>query len=469
MTRISLPVQSYQHRSIPASGSRLVNMFFEQLPPDAKSPGLLSRAPGLSTYLAVGNGPIQGIHADHGLLYVVSGGQVYSVTSAPAATSLGSVGGVGYPSEIDMDTNVDSLVVVNPPNAFYWDGATFGQITDSDFTSRGAGDVEFIDNFLAFREPDTGRWFVADLTSHTAFDALNFATAEGSPDTLVGMKTDHAQEVLFGERTIEIFQNTGIAGFPFERVSNGLIEQGCINGRTVAKADQSLFWVAEDFSVRRLDGVTPMRVSTHAVEQWLRTVDALSLRGYSYAQEGHVFYVLTSDIGAFFFDVTTQLWTERSSYGYEAWNWGWPTAYAGNIVVGSTTSNVLATLDPEVYTELGSTLRGSWTYMPVLPKGRRAFFDKLELGVEVGVGIATGQGADAYILLDQSDDGGQTWTALPNRSLGRIGNYRSRVQWNSLGSTDSPNGRVFRMAVSDPVRVNVTETFLEGRGIRLTA
>jgi hypothetical protein len=397
-------------------------------------------------------------------MYVVSGGSLYAVDSTPSATLLGSVGAVPTPSEIDIDTNVDSVVGVNPPDAYYYDGSTFGQITDSDFTDRGAGDVEFIDNFMAFREPDSGRWFVADLSSVTSFDALNFATAEGSPDTLVGMKSDHDQMLLFGERTVEIWQNTGVSGFPFERVSNGLVEQGCLNGRTVAKADQSVFWVAEDFTVRRLDGVTPVRVSTHAIEQWLRSVTTLSLRGYSYVQEGHVFYVLTAPEGAFFFDITTQLWAERQSYGYDTWRWGWPTAFAGNVVVGSTTRNVLATLDPEVYAELGDTQRAEWTYQPVVADGARAYHDRLEMVFESGVGLTSGQGSDPEVMLSLSDDGGQTWLALPNKKIGKIGQYRNRCVWHGLGSSRQ---RVYRAAVSDPVKLFLTDTLLEVRMGRL--
>ncbi len=460
MPRLSLPVQSYQHRSQTASTSRLVNCFFEQLPPDAKTPGLLGRTAGVSSYLTVGSGPIQGMHAAHGYLYVVSGGSLYRVDSTPSASaSLGSVGGVAAPSEIDMDSNVDSVVVVNPPSAFYYNGS-FGQITDPDFTSRGAGDVEFLDNFMLFREPDSGRFFGADLGTVTDFDALNFATAEALPDTMVGMKSDHDQELLFGEKSIELWGNAGTSGFPFERLSNGVVEQGCLNGRTVAQADQSVFWVADDYTVRRLDGVTPDRVSTHAVEQWLHTITLVSLRGYSYSFEGHIFYVLTADEGCFAFDITTQAWAERQSYGFDTWNWGWPTAFAGNIVVGSTVNNVLATLDPEVYDELGGVLRMEWTYQPVYADGARAFHDRLEMFFDVGVGLTTGQGSDPEVMLSFSDDGGITWASLPNRKLGPTGRYHQRVVWSALGSSRQ---RVYRASVSDPVKVFLTDTQLEVR------
>jgi hypothetical protein len=441
-----------------------MNCFIEQLPQDAKTPSVLIRAPGLSSWASVGDGPIQGMHADHGLLYVVSGGVLYSVTSGAVATSRGTV---GSSSEIDIDSNEDTVVVVSPPNAYYWDGSTFAQITDTDFTSRGAGDVEFCDDFMLFREPETGRFFGADAGSVTAFDALNFATAEGGTDTLVGMKVDHRQVVLFGERTIELWQNTGASGFPFERMINGFVEIGCLNGRSVAKVDNSLVWVADDYTVRRLDGLTPARISTHAVEQWLRTVTVTSLRGGAYSLEGHVCYVLTADEGCFVYDVTTQLWHERATYDESTWNWANPVRFAGKVLVGSTVDGTLAELDPETYDELSDTLRMEWDYQPAYAEGARAFHDRLELVIETGVGLTSGQGSAPVVMLSYSDDGGVTFRILPNKALGALGNRKTRVAWSALGSCGSPHGRIYRAAVSDPVKVAVTDTILSVRGGRL--
>lgn len=466
MGSINLPLHSYKLRSGQASTSRLMNCMIEQLPPDANTPAILTRTPGISSWATVGTGPIEGMHTDHGLLYVVSGGGFYSVTSTPTATFRGAV---GSSTEIDIDSNDAAAVIVSPPNAFHYTPATttFAQITDADFTARGAGDVEFLDNYMLFREPDSDRFFGADLGSVSAFDALNFASAEGATDTLVGMKVDHRQVFLLGEKSCELWENTGISGFPFERMINGFVEQGCINGRTVAKLDQSVFWVANDYSVRRLNGATPDKVSTPAVDQWLKSVTLASLRGSSYTQEGHLFYVLTAPEGCFAYDVTTQLWAERGTYGFGNWRWGNPVAFAGKILVGSTTSNVIAELDPTVYTELADTLRMEWTYQPVYVEGRRAFHDRLEIVCQVGVGLTTGQGSAPEIMLDFSDDGGQTWVSMPNRSLGAIGVYATRVTWSGLGSCASAHGRVYRAAVSDPVKVTILDTLLEVRGGRI--
>lgn len=466
MPSISLPLHSYRLRSSPLSTGRVVNAFAETLPPDAKTPFALVRSPGVSQWGTVGTGPIEGLHTDHGLLYAVSGGGFYSVTSAASATLRGAV---GRSSEIDMDSNESSVVIVSPPSAYYYTpgSTTFGQITDADFTSRGAGDVEFFDNYMLFREPRSGRFFCADLGSVTAFDALNYATAEGSPDVLVGIKVDHRNAILFGEKTVELWENTGAAGFPFERMINGIVEIGCINGKTVAKLDNSVWWVADDYTVRRLEGITPARVSTHAVEQWLRRVTLGALRGYSYSQEGHLFYVLRAPEGCFVFDVTTQLWAERETYGQETWNWANPVRFAGKVLVGSTVSNVIGELDPEYYYELGNTLRSEWTYQPVYTEGARAFHDRFELIIETGVGLTSGQGSAPEVMLSFSDDGGRTWHNLPNKSLGALGRSKTRVTWQALGSCSSPHGRVYRVAVSDPVRLGVADTVLSVRGGRL--
>lgn len=461
MPSISLPLHSYRLRAAQASTSRLVNCHIEQLPPDAKTPADLTRSPGLTSWGTVGpsGATIEGMHADHGSLYVVSGGGFYTVTSAASATFRGAV---GSSTEIDMDSSTVGVVIVSPPNAYSYtlSGASFAQISDADFTARGAGDVEHLDGYMLFREPDTGRFFSSDLNSLTAYTSTMFATAEGSPDTLVGMKVDHRQIFLAGEKTCEFWENTGISGFPFERMINGFMELGCINGKTIAKIDNSLYFVASDYTVRRLDGFTPVRASTHAVEQWLKTVTLASLRGYSYTFEGHLWYLLTAPEGAYQFDVTTQLWSERLTYGAETWNWGNPVEFAGKVLFGSTTSNVIAELSATDYTENTGILRSEWTYQPVYFEGARVFHDKLELTLDVGVGLTSGQGSAPEVMLDISDDAGRTWTSMPNRSIGALGKYATKVTWHGLGSSYQ---RVYRFAVSDPVKMAVVDAVLTYR------
>ncbi len=463
MASISIPIHSYQLRSTPASPSRLVNCFPEQLPPDAKTPVLLTRPPGIPTWTTVGTGSIAGMHSALGLLFVVSGSELYKVDSNKTVTLLGNV---GAPGNIDIDNNTFGVVVVNEPDAYTWTQSTntFAQITDTDFTARGAGDVEFLDNFLLFREPDSGRFFGADLGSLTDFDPLNFATAEANPDDLNGMKVDHRQVILSGLKSMQIFENTGAAGFPFEAAINGYVEQGCLNGRTLQKSDQSLHWVADDFTVRRLEGVTPVRISTHAVEQWLSTVTISALEAFSYSLDGHLFYALVSPEGAFILDRTTGQWAERETYGKSTWNISSHAKAFGLELFGDATSNKIGFADPTVFDEFGNIQRMEWTYQPVYAEARTAFHKRLEVVLETGVGLTTGQGSAPEMMMEYSDDGGSTFKSLPNKPIGPIGERFTRVFWTGLGSSRQ---RVYRGAVSDPIAMTITDTQLEVVGGRL--
>jgi hypothetical protein len=459
MASFPLPIESYENA--PSTTAKLLNCLIERLPETAKTPVLLARADGIRTWATIGAGPIRGMIAALESLFVVSGTKLYEVDSGGIGTELGDVGAV---ASIDMERNTDSVVVVNTPNAFYWDGSAFGQITDSDFTSRGASQVEFADNFLLFLEPVSGRFFCADLGSATSFDALNFATAESTPDNLVGMKVDHRQVVLLGTESVEIWENTGASGFPFERVINGFVEIGCFNGNSVAKVDNSIMWLANDYTVRRLDGVTPVRISNHGVEASIQNATISTARAFSYSKGGHLFYVLSFNEVTWIYDATTQKWHERQTYGFDRWTAGAHASVYGYELVGSTENGQIGILDKSTYTEWGGTLRAQWVYQPIYAENRLAFHDRLEIVCKTGVGTTTGQGQDPQLMLDYSDDGGLTWNSLPNKSLGPLGQYRKHVEWRGLGSAAQ---RVYRGAVSDPVDVQITDTIIDVRGGRV--
>jgi hypothetical protein len=443
-----------------------MNCHAEKLPDDAKTPFLIQRTPGIDTIQTVGSGPIHGMHAAFDNLYIVSGTQLYYKTDAAGSPSpsVGSIGTINA-NGIDMDSNDQYVVIVNEPDAYVYDtvGAALTQISDPDFTSRGASDVEFLDNWLLFLEPNSGRFFAADLGSASSFDALNFATAEASPDDLVGMKVDHRQLLLFGKKTVEIWDNTGVQGFPFQRASNGFVEIGCLSGRSIQKQDNSLFWLADDYTIRRLDGATPIRVSHHGVEQSIVRATISACRSWAYSQGGHLFYAISFPEVTWVYDCTTQRWHNRSTYGFDYSTVSCHAQAFGIEIVGNSETAQIGKLDPDVYTEWGSTLRASWQYQAIYAEERRVIHDRISVVMEYGVGLTTGQGSDPVLMMDYSDDGGMTWNSLPNKKIGPLGNYQYTVDWERTGSARQ---RSFRGAISDPVKVNITDTQWMGRGAR---
>jgi hypothetical protein len=462
--RLPLPVATYALTSAQTASKRLINCYAEQQDPqDAKSPVLIRRTPGIRSFATAGRAG-RGLFVFRDALYAVSGTKLYRVTDLGVATEIGTISGTG---PVVMATNGSALVIVAEPSAYYYDGTTFGQITDTDFTSRGASTVRFVDNYMIFAEPNTGRTFTSDLGSVVNFNALAFATAEGAPDNVVGLEVDHRDVAKFGAQTIELWYNAGTTPYPLARLpSGGFIELGCAAPKSIAKADNSFLWFANDRTVRRLEGSTPVRLSTHAIEEQIAKFETIDdAIAFSYTMAGHVFYVLTfpTEGRTFVYDITAQSWHERESYGVGRWR---PISYAdcyGKHFVQDYASGKIGELTADVYAEWTEPLVMAWTYPKVYADGALAKFARFEVHAEVGVGLVSGQGSDPRISLEVSDNGKQ-FRFMADRSIGAMGEYNKRVYWHRLGSA---RNRVFRCSVSDPVPVTVSDTQIEVDGGRL--
>jgi hypothetical protein len=294
--KIPFATNSYQARSLPLSAQRLVNLYAEAAPQDSGTPVVLYGTPGLTPFGTVGVGPIRGMAVMGTTLYVVSGDRLYSVNSAGSGTDLGKIAGRERTGEpVTMADNGTQLVVVNSDgkaSVYDSDAATLAAITDADFGR--ASSVAYVDGYHIFSRRNSGQWFISDLLEATSYDALDFATAESRPDDLVRIFVSHREVWLFGTKSTEIWTNTGQADFPFSRISGAIIERGCAAAGSVARLDNSVFWVADDGVVYRATGYQPQRVSTHAIEHALdgyaTLADGLA---FTYAQEGHHFYCLS--------------------------------------------------------------------------------------------------------------------------------------------------------------------------------
>jgi hypothetical protein len=469
-----LPYHSYSHRSKQLASQRLLNCFVESVPEPSKVPIALLRSPGIADWTILPTGPVNGFIQHIDMLYVVSGDILYSVTEQGTYTALGTVAGSGA---VHMATNGFELVIVRYPNAYIYTDALV-PINDPTFTAFGAMDVAYIDGFMVYVAKTGAVFFASEYFQDTTgayvdagtIDPLNFDVAIGLPDDLLRAIVDHRQIFLFGKESIEIWYNAGTGGFPFLREQNGLIEAGCGAPLSPIKADNTLWWFDDKRIARRLADLTPQRVSTHAIEQrwqdYAVVDDAFSM---SYYHEGHLFWALTfpTEEATWEYDISVGEWHERSSRltGIDkAWRVSAQIWCYGENIVGDSRTGKLGKIDPKVFTEWGDMLRMEWTYPNVYANGRRAFHKRLQIEFEAGVGLTTGQGSDPQVLLYVSDNGGVSFTALPTRSMGRIGQYRYRSIWNRLGSSDD---RVYKAAVSDPVAVTVVNSQLEIEGGRL--
>ena len=460
---------SYVARSINAADNRMVNLFPEMTPDNGQTAAFLNRAPGLEFLQSVGTGPIRALwaHQTNGSdFYVVSGGEVYKLNSMTGApTLIGTVSGTGPVSIADNGTQI--FFACNPDGFIYNEVTNvFAQITDPDFP--GAVTVGYLDGYFVFNEPNSQRVWVTALLDGLSVDPLDFASAEGSPDGLVGIIVDHREAWLFGTDSVEVWYDAGLPDFPLTRIQGAFNEIGCVAAFSIAKLDNGLFWLGTDARgqgiVYRANGYTGQRISTHAIEyaiaQYGNISDAIA---YTYQQEGHAFYVLTFPSGnaTWVYDVSTQAWHERAGWDngvFVRHRSNCQCNFGGNIIVGDYENGNIYQFSLDIYADNGGIQKWlrSWRALPTGQNNlKRTAHHSLQLNCESGVGLNDGQGSDPQAMLRWSDDGGHTWSNEHWAGMGGIGQYSKRVFWRRLGMTLKLRDRVYEVSGTDPVKIAI--------------
>jgi len=457
---------TYVTRSINAANARMVNLFPEIVPEGGKEPAFLNRAPGLKLKVAVGIGPIRGLWSYGNNMYVVSGNKLYKVTSDYVVTNLGTVSGNSGPVSM-ADNGTQLFIACNGPSYIYNSQTNvFQQISDGDFP--GAATVCYIDGYFVFNEPNSQKIWVTSLLNGTDIDPLDFASAEGSPDGVVGVIADHRELWVFGTNSVEVWSNAGNPDFPFSRIQGAFNELGCVAAYSIAKMDNGLFWLGQDARgqgiVYRANGYMGQRISTHAIEWQIQQYGNLSdAIGYTYQQDGHSFYVLIFPTAntTWVYDVSTQAWHERAGFingEFTRHRSNCQVFFNNEVLVGDYQNANIYAFDLNNFSDNNNAQKWlrSWRALPTGQNNlKRTAQHSLQLDLETGVGLNLGQGSDPQVMLRWSDDGGHTWSNEHWVSIGKIGEFDRRAIWRRLGMTMKLRDRVYELSGTDPVKIAI--------------
>ena len=389
----------------------MVNLFPEMVPEGGKQPAFLQRCPGLVLRHVVGSGPIRGMWTLGNYVYVVSGELFYKVSSFGTVELVGQIPGTLPVSMVDNGTQI---FIAASPKAYVYNARlnTFAEVTDTDFP--GAAVVGYLDGYFTFIEPDSQRIWVTALLDGTSIDPLDFASAEGNPDSLVSMIVDHREVWLFGNTSTEVWYNAGLTDFPLVRVQGAYNEIGCAARYSVAKMNNQVYWLSRDARgqgiIYQANGYQGQRISTHAIEWQIQQYGTISdAIAYTYQQEGHSFYVITfpSSGKTWAYDAVTGAWHERSGWSNGVWTryrGATQTFYNNENLVGDYANGNIYALDLQNYADNGAEQRWlrSWRALPTGQNTlRRTAQHALQLDCETGVGLEQYPAYDAEGLLTE--------------------------------------------------------------------
>lgn len=475
--KIPLILGAYEARSIIADAQKCINLYPETNPKDSPFPFTLYPTPGLD-YLATCpiTGPVRGEYtASNGNFYVVVGPNVYTVSTAYAWTLLGTIPtNTGYVSI--KDNTLACVIVDGSPNGFAikLSDNTYGQISATNFF--GSNRVDFIDGYLTFNRPSTNQWYFTlenvtyeMLIGGTAFDPLDIAAKNGGNDNIVGVAVMHREVWLIGTQTSEVWFDAGATDFAFQAMPGAFVEHGCTAVGSIAKYDLALYWVGQDSSGANVvfEGAQyrVKRVSTHAIEReiatYANTQDAL---GFTYLQEGHIFYVLTfpSSNVTWVYDIGEDKWHKRcwsdEEGNLDRWRANCFAPFNNQLIVGDFENGNLYALNLDLYLDNGDPIVRVRSFPHVTSENDRLIHKNLILAMEVGDEMDTSTNDQYQVSLRWSDNAGRSYGDSVLQSMGATGEYNTSIQWNRLGLA---RDRVYEASWSAPMKTSLQGCYLE--------
>ena len=485
--------ESNQHRSRDESTAYLEN-FYKESVKGGKYPFVLIGTPVTVEWADLGSlGQCRGMHTTaSGVLFVVYGSSLVEVDSAGVGVVRADIGNEA--SFVSMADNGYYLAIADGVNlwAYNFDLQNLQEVTPADFENPTKV-VYLKQRFVAINAdptvltgatqvPNSNKVYYSEVGPDgvLTWPSLNFFSSESTADANTGLAVASNALWVFGTQSYEVYGVQSDPNNPFAPIGGGATELGCSAKDSVSTIGGQVFWLGSSRAgknqVFMSNGYSPVEISTHAINYQLSKIsDTSDAVGWTYQQEGHVFYVLTFIGGnkTFVYDVTEGVWHNRttrrklvnirdrwaplfSAFAYERVLVGFNNQEGGNSLI------LELSLD-------GGT---DWDGRPMVREAqgvhlwddlRPVFYRDFKVDVDVKA-TQTGQGSDPQLMMSFSDDGGNEFTSERLGTTGKVGKYEWQCSWAFLGSARS---RVFKLTFSDPNQIVIlgARALLEGSSV----
>ncbi len=461
---------AYTLDSLSISAQRCLNWYPEINQYDSKSAVALKPRPGLKLFASLsGGGIIRGIYtASNSRCFGVCGNTLSEIFVDGTSNVVGTIASTD--GIVRMTDNGTQMILIDGAsgNGYIYTFATdtFIQISDVDYL--GGTHVAFIDQYFLVNIPNTGQYQWCNLGDGLVWQALSKTSAEGSPDNINSIIALGGELWVFGPQSYEVHYSTGVLRGEFTVIQGSNHGVGNVAPSALARSETGIYWIGSDDGgagrIYTSDGYRPKVISTHAIEQEIQRYPQISdAIGYTYQKNGHDFYVLNfpTPSKTWVYDGSTGFWHEASwtdannaSFMFR----GIVQDYSfGKVLVGDWRSASIFEVDPYTYTDNGDLIHRERSSPHIWSNLDRTFYSSFQIDAEVGIGLVSGQGSDPQMMLQISNDGGNTYGSEHWRGAGALGEYRKRIIWNRLGQS---RNRVFRIRCTDPVNWVILGAFI---------
>ncbi len=477
--KFSLAGGSYSQVHHDISVQRCVNWYTkvsgetEQL----KEERILVPTNGTTLWADLGGARVRGLKVHKEYLYAVVDNKLYKIDQSRDKTLVGTLNRTGHNRRVLMETNFnDQLFIADNELAYIYDiqDDTLTLITDPEYV--GADSLTYLDNYMVVTRDNYIRYSeVNDANSWVATDLFN---PSAFSDSVLAVTSFQESLICFGEYSIEMFIETGNDDAPFERAPRmttmyglGAIDSICRFYGGVVFLGRSQYGGYAVYLASLQYDIT--QISPTSINQELnKGIDLSDSFAYLYyTNEGHAFYTLSlpSIDRTFAYDFLSQEWHERQSLKPFPLVTGQIDQgmlrnncveyYRSQVLYGDYYSGAIYIEDKDSCTEAGNAIT-RLRVSPIVAKEQDTIsLESIEIDVNSGAGILSGQGSNPVLMLQTSKDGGQTWDQERLVSIGLRGAYRDRVKVHACGI-----GRnwVLSVKITDPVPLIINSVVLHG-------
>lgn len=434
------------------------------------SKGYLRTAPGIVQLGGMaGPGADRGAIVWNGVHYRVMGSKFIRVDAVGVVTVLGDVGPGG---PVTFDYSFDRLGIASGARFFYWDGSTLTAVTDPDLGQ--VIDFIWVDGY--FMTTDGEYLVVTELQDPTQVDPLKYGSSEADPDPVIALVKLRGEVYALNRYTIEVFQNRGTTGFPFQRQPGAMIPKGCVGTHAKASLLETFAFVGgsrdEDISVYLAGDGTAIPIGTREVDILLNELTptqqgTIELEARKSRGDTRLLVHLPTGPTMVYYHEASKasgmpIWTIHRG-GIEM-DQAYPLRHLCLVDgqwVGGTEDGRLGCLDYGADTHFSSEVGWRFDTAFAYNEGLGVIFKSLEL---VGTPGRAPMGADPRVFMSYTLDG-ETWSQERALSYGRRGNRAKRVQWRPMIHMRRYAGLRFRGASTGVVSWARLEAEVEGLAV----
>lgn len=430
------------------------------------SKGYLRPADGIS-YIGDGPGNDRGAINWNGVLYRVMGSKLVTVDALGSYTVIGDVGNDG--KQVTLDYSFVHLAIASNKNLFLYDGTTLAQVTDPDLGD--VLDVKWVDGY--FMTTDGEFLVITELSDPFVVYPTKYGSSEASPDPIEGLLKLRNEIYAINRNSIEVFDNVGASGFPFQRITSAHIDRGAVGTHA-----SSVFMGAIAFLGGSLNEPISVWIGANGQTQKISDLEIDTvLRGYSELQlsqvvmetkvdKNHEFlYIHLPDKTLVYDGIASQLAGVRAWHilasgieangQYKARNFvfcydRWICADPSGTRIGVIDESISSQYGDKTGWEFGTTI--------IYNQSNGAIFHELEL-VSLTGRVAFGD--DPTISTSYSLDG-ETWSVERYISAGKFGDRNKRLVWFRQGNMGNYRIQRFKGTSDAHISISRLEARIEG-------